>query len=74
MLMKPETLAVTVGQEPEGRYYATVRWTRAAGQEGGMRLLPGSFRDSAHATRRLGRLHLMRVVRQLRVCPGPANA
>lgn len=63
MFMKPETITVTVEQEPRGRYYAAVRWTRAGGKEGGMRLLPGSVRDSAHAARRLGRLRLVRVVR-----------
>lgn len=60
MFMKPETITATVEQEPGGRYYAAIRWTRAGGLEGCMRLLPGSVRDSAHAARRLGQLHLVR--------------
>lgn len=65
MFMKPQTITATVEQEPGGRYYAAVRWTRAGGREGRMRLLPGSVRDSAHAVRRLGRLHLVRAGRML---------
>ena len=65
MLMKPEAITVTVKQEPGGRYYTAIRWTRAGGREGGMRLLPGSVRDAAPAARRLGRLHLVRAGRML---------
>lgn len=68
MFMKLETITVTVEQEPGGRYYAAVRWTRAGGREGGMRLLPGNVRNSAHAARRLSRLHLVRMERMLQAC------
>ncbi len=59
MSAEPEIVVVTVERQPGGRYYAAIGWLRAGGRAGGLRLIAGTFRDSAHAARRMGRLHLV---------------
>jgi hypothetical protein len=74
MFNKSTTVTVTVERTPWGRYYAAVRWTRANPSIDGMRVLMGSFRDTAHAARRIGRLHLVQVGLQLRASFSLARA